>query len=467
MNLARPGRRVALFPGGTLALIALLLAWSPSAPAQSPEENLGRELFSDVSIGNAATRIQASCASCHLAPNDLEPARVYADVLPRSVLPLQSPGGPVFAPRNTPTLLDAGDQPHFNHDGRYDSLEALIAAKLAGPEMGWDEATRTTMAEQVHALLINDMGAGPEAPYRDQVKAAYGQDVESLTPDQAVDIVVRSLAAFVRSLKSSRTSPWDAFAGINRIPAAPSSDEPIALYAGRVIGRIENQTARQLLKTPAAFSQQALDGFKVFFKTEGEGPIGNCVSCHTPPLFRDGKFHNTGIAERGYLRVHGAGSLAGLQIPRIADAVRPAPEFLAAPAADNPRLIDLGYWNYIDLSSSPQRAEGESDEGFLVRMAGSFKTPGLRNLQGSAPYMHDGSQKTLTDAVTEIITVSRDAQAGNLPNVSPEYLKMRLTENEIAPLVAFLEALQDHGREGFREMLVNITTPDFQELREY
>lgn len=467
MILARPGRRISLLPARTLALVALLLAGNPPARAQSPEENLGRELFSDVSIGNAATRIQASCASCHLPPNDVEPARVYADVLPRSVLPLQSPGGPVFASRNTPTLLDAGDQARFNHDGRYDSLEALISAKLAGPEMGWDEATRATMAEQVQALLVNDIGAGPEAPYRDQVKAAFGQDVESLTPDQAVDTVVRSLAAFVRGLKSSRTSPWDAFAAINRISAAPSADEPVALYAGRVIGRIENQTARQLLKTPAAFSQQALDGFKVFFKTEGEGPIGNCVSCHTPPLFRDGQFHNTGIAERGYLRVHGAGSLAALQIPPAPGAARPAPEFLAAPAADNPRLIDLGYWNYLDLATSPQRLEDEADEGFLVRMAGAFKTPGLRNLQGSAPYMHDGSQKTLTDAVSEIVAVSRDAQAGNLPNVSPEYSKMRLTEHEIAPLVAFLEALRDHGRDGFREMLVNITTPDFQELREY
>jgi len=67
---------------------------------------------------------------------------------------------------------------------------------------------------------------------------------------------------------------------------------------------------------------------------------------------------------------------------------------------------------------------------------GAFKTPGLRNVTESAPYMHDGSEPTLRKVV-ELYN------RGGIKNqwLSQEMKPLNLSEQEIGDLVAFLEAL--------------------------
>ena len=67
--------------------------------------------------------------------------------------------------------------------------------------------------------------------------------------------------------------------------------------------------------------------------------------------------------------------------------------------------------------------------------AGKFRTPGLRNVALSAPYMHDGEVATLEDAV-------RHHFAGGGDDVR---LKQTVSEGEVADLVAFLQSLTDEG----------------------
>jgi cytochrome c peroxidase len=67
---------------------------------------------------------------------------------------------------------------------------------------------------------------------------------------------------------------------------------------------------------------------------------------------------------------------------------------------------------------------------------GAFKTPTLRNVVLTAPYMHDGSVKTLEEAV-EIY----DRGGGTARNKSDLILKLNLTQQEKGDLVAFLKAL--------------------------
>lgn len=458
------------FPRWGMLLMTLCFA-APAMPGRAADsaalENLGRLLFDDVSLVNPGSKLQTSCTICHHAPSAERPERVFSDNMPRSVLPADQRDVALLTVRNTPSLLDVAADGAFYYDGRYDSLEALVADKLTGPMLGWPPEDHARALEQIQALLVNDAGTAEIPPYSAQFKTALDLDVGTLSPEAARDAVAGAITAYLRSLKSTRTSAWDAFAAINRVNPGPAEEETVALYAGRLIGRIENQTARQLLKRPEAFSQLALDGFKIFFKTEGEGPIGNCVSCHTPPTFGDGRFHNTGIAEREYEKLHGAGSFGRLSIPAAAEASRPVDDLLFIPSADNPGYADLGHWNFVKLETSPQRREGESEDDFLARMAATFKTARLRNLQASAPYMHNGAYATLEDAVREIVTLSQEARAGSHPNLAPEYRAMRLSEEHVAPLVAFLQALQDRGRDGFREMLINVAKPDFEELRNF
>lgn len=66
-----------------------------------------------------------------------------------------------------------------------------------------------------------------------------------------------------------------------------------------------------------------------------------------------------------------------------------------------------------------------------------FRTPGLRNVALSAPYMHDGEQATLADAI-------RWHYAAADRQTDPR-LKQTLSDAEIADLIAFLESLTDQG----------------------
>ncbi len=70
------------------------------------------------------------------------------------------------------------------------------------------------------------------------------------------------------------------------------------------------------------------------------------------------------------------------------------------------------------------------------RDRGKFKTPGLRNVAVTHPYLHDGSEKTLMD----VIELYNKGGVENA-NLDPMMLPLNLTKQEKEDLVAFLEAL--------------------------
>jgi cytochrome c peroxidase len=109
-----------------------------------------------------------------------------------------------------------------------------------------------------------------------------------------------------------------------------------------------------------------------------------CNRCHTGPLFTDDEFHNTGVAWR---RGH---------------------------------LIDLG------------RAAVTNDD--LDR--GAFKTPTLREVARTAPYMHDGSIRTLAEVIDFY-----DRGGSRNPALDPRLRALHLTTRDKLDLIAFLESL--------------------------
>src|SRR5262249_19521125 len=103
---------------------------------------------------------------------------------------------------------------------------------------------------------------------------------------------------------------------------------------------------------------------------------GNCVGCHVGPTFSDERLHNTGVAWK------------------------------------DGRLVDMGAGR------------------------GDFKTPTLREVSHTSPYMHDGSLATLEDVVDYY-----DRGANVNPSLDPELRPLRLTADEKRDLVAFLRSL--------------------------
>jgi cytochrome c peroxidase len=120
---------------------------------------------------------------------------------------------------------------------------------------------------------------------------------------------------------------------------------------------------------------------------------GDCTACHIGPNFTDEQFHNTGVAWR-----------------------------------DN-RLTDEG--RFV-ISGNP-------------RDHGAFKTPTLREIARTAPYMHDGSLATL-GAVVDFYS---DGGRPN-PYLDPEIRPRKFTPEEKQALVAFLQSLNGKVFEGWR-----------------
>jgi cytochrome c peroxidase len=82
------------------------------------------------------------------------------------------------------------------------------------------------------------------------------------------------------------------------------------------------------------------------------------------------------------------------------------------------------------------------DQGLASTIA-QFKTPVLRDLPDSAPYFHNGSAATFNDVIAHYIAMSTLARSGAMRNAPPEFANMSLSQDDVAALVAFLQALTE------------------------
>jgi cytochrome c peroxidase len=135
-----------------------------------------------------------------------------------------------------------------------------------------------------------------------------------------------------------------------------------------------------------ALSAEAQAGLKVFRDK------GNCTACHVGPNLTDEEFHNTGIA-------------------------------------------------WVGLAGRSEQAEVFRDEGRAAisgkpEERGAFKTPTLREIERSAPYMHDGSLGSLDEVVDYY-----DRGGNRHVLVDPEVRPIGLTASEKHALTAFLRSL--------------------------
>lgn len=157
-------------------------------------------------------------------------------------------------------------------------------------------------------------------------------------------------------------------------------------------------------KDARALTPQAVSGFELF---RGKA---NCQTCHIigrhDAIFTDNRFHSLGI---GMEKV----------APRLAEIARhvsrSTPEDIDRQITRDPELAALGRFVVTRKATD----------------VGKFRTPSLRNVALTAPYMHDGSVATLEEAV-ELEVYYRGVEAGR---------PLILTVGEKANLVAFLRAL--------------------------
>ncbi|MFM1768520.1 MAG: hypothetical protein RJA22_1049 [Verrucomicrobiota bacterium] len=311
-------------------------------------------------------------------------------------------------------------------------------------------------------------------------------DLLRASDGEALEAAARSVAAYVDSLLFSVDergehdgSPYDAFLETNQFPRRVDPGGTQSYYNRHLADLI--QTAEELvfvegtngvvppapgrfktLRQPFRFGPLELAGARLFFGR------ANCQACHPAPDFTDFRFHNTGVAQEEYDLLHGRGAFARLRVPGLAErrrdpdrwlpptAQRPAAQgpFLGVPAKDTPGRTDLGLWNVwanpdhagVQAALREQLAAGlerATEERLLTAALGRFKTPSLRALAHSAPYLHNGSQDTLEDVVRFYVRSAALFRQGELRNGAPELGAMRLGEGDVAALAAFLRSLNE------------------------
>ncbi len=427
-----------------LAFVGLLLlnlpGWSQQAPITSLQKQLGERLFRDVRFAAPQGDLPASCSNCHLFDEDPQGLRPFADFFNRSWISYRKESPQRFELRNSPALFDVAVQPRLHYDGEFASLEDLVRGTLAGRPMGWLPNEQEQGLTQVQTVVLRD------SRYREEFKKAYGLALEKLSREEVVDAVARAVTDFMRTLNSKMNAPYDQFVQANGLELQPAKGVSPQDFGKKMLAKVAALETANTLKRPNSFSATALEGLKLFFNPA----TGNCVTCHAPPLFTDFSYHNLGISQVEYDQVHGAGRFALLPIPNVVQAVRPTPQFRAYPTRQKPNEVDLGYWNFVNLTTSPLRYPRETDDQFLQRMIATVKTPGLRHLAYTSPYMHNGAYTTLEDTVQELWRLSELARAGQVRAADTELIKIQIGEADIAPLVAFLHSLNEDLRRHFQ-----------------
>ena len=85
----------------------------------------------------------------------------------------------------------------------------------------------------------------------------------------------------------------------------------------------------------------------------------------------------------------------------------------------------------------PKPDLGRYDQTKIEKDKGAFKTPTVRNISQTGPYMHDGSLKTLEEVVEWY-----DKGGHPNPYLSDKMKKLNLTAQEKEDLVSYMKALQ-------------------------
>ncbi len=282
-------------------------------------------------------------------------------------------------------------------------------------------------------------------------------------------IFLRQGAPAPQELAAKRMSPFFLLAGLplfgvllgrtrgkRKLPSDWIAAAAIGLYLFAVMAAAMNSPADRAQATPNINSHAGTVAH-----------AGNCFRCHPAPEFTDVRFHNTGAAQEEYDSVHSAGSFAQLPVPSYAERKRYPNRYLPAtprhphasgvyrsvPVMSNISATDLGMWNvfanpdYPEVQSQLRRMLCENrpcdPKLQLPRTIALFRTPGLRDLGHSAPYLHTGRMTTVEDVLHFYIRMSALARDGQLRNADPELSRISLDEQDIAALAAFLRSLDE------------------------
>ena len=356
------------------------------------EKSYSHELaIADPALGAVGDKGKVACASCHDTTNYYTDTRSH---------PNSTSLGVNWTARNAPSLVNVAYNQWMSWGGKYDSL--------------WEQSA--TLCENASAF------GGNRLEYAHMLFRKYRADYNAIFPvplDTALDPNASDAARFPAQGKpkaspTAADGPWEMMTAADR-----DIINTIMANVGKAIEAYERQLVsrnapidKYVQGNYTALSPAAKRGLRLFIGKAA------CVDCHSGSTLSDHKFHNTGIPQ------------VGVNLPRV----------------DNGRYDDL----QKTLASAFTGAGKFSDDqpGGMAKLAGMqvtedlkglFRTPMLRQVSNTGPYMHTGSLLTLEDVVQFYNWGGGTADFSGTK--SPTMVPLLLSNEEQADLVAFLSSL--------------------------
>lgn len=365
---------------------------SPSnAVADDPDAvKLGHRLFFETSLSHMGG---ISCATCHM------PNKGFADRKRISV-------GEGIGERHSPSLWNAAYNRWQFWDGRADSLWSQALGPMETMHEMGSTRTRVVRAVNNHPVLRAQyeaiFGPLPDTDDTDRYpidaspvemedggvakKAWEGMSLlDRHTTNIAFSNIGKAIEAYERKL-ISRRSPFDVF-----VEGVREGDPE----------KID------------AMSDSAKRGLKLFIGK------ANCTECHSGPNFTDGAFHDNRVPPLDGGERKDAGRFFGIDKLRASEFTTSGPYSDAPEQGRNLDALTNGSHNW-----------------------GAFKTPNLRNVALSPPYMHQGQFDDLREVLDHYNTLENATPLGH--HSQERILEpLGLTERELDDLEAFLRSLTD------------------------
>lgn len=365
----------------------------PDAPSNQYADSmaaatLGRAVFFDKRLSKGK---KFSCATCH------QPEKYFTDGLAKAKAAGETR-------RSTPSLV-GGAWSHWQYwDGRKDSL--------------WSQAL--SPIEDHNEIALN------RSTYVRKVMRYYNQDYQRVFGPLERSKEVRKIPKNASPLGDDKAKKrWqkmppeqqqltnEIFSNMGK--ALMAYQRKIPVFPARFDYFIDDLVRNNGRAGSSLLNQQEVEGLRLFMGK------ANCASCHNGPLFTNFEFHNIGAPEADESHVD-LGRYEGVQ------------------ALVKDEFTCLSPW-------SDAKKEACKEMTYLKRsgpeLVGAVKTPTLRNILHTAPYMQAGQFASLAEVVAHYSSPQPPFYDRDQHPYQPHFdiLPLKLTPEESASLVAFLATL--------------------------
>lgn len=307
---------------------------------------LGQQIFFD---SRFSVNGEVSCASCH------QPQLLFTDGLNKAIAIGQTA-------RHTPSLVGVAYSPWFYWDGRKDSQWSQALAPLEDPkEHG---GNRMQFARLISA----------DETYRLEYEALFGSlpdfSDESLFPLNAGPVSNSDWnAAWLAMSEENRDLVNTVFANIGKVIAA--YERQLMPSESRFDYYLESLFNDDIELEETILTTDEVKGLRLFIDE------ARCIECHNGPLFTNNEFHNTGL-------LPSPGELPDQGRTRVLQ-----------------QLLEDPFNCYGEYSDADREFCTELTYMRINRteLLGAMRTPSLRNISTTAPYMHKGQIATLSEVL--------------------------------------------------------------------